>query len=72
VNLTRHARNRSRLYGVGLDEIQRILETGDRLPPDVRGNRRTVGTTDNGRELVIVVALDNPNLVITLIEWRSR
>jgi len=66
--LTRHAANRCRLYRIALGEIERIVRTGKALEPDMRGNRRILGAAADGRELIIVVALDNPELVITLIE----
>lgn len=72
MRFTRHARNRRRLYRVEIGEIERILRSGTELAPDERGNRRILGVIRHGRELIVVVALDNPGLVITLIERRGR
>ncbi len=71
MRLTRHAKNRLRLYSLNADEIDRLLTRGTALPPDENGNRRVLGTVADGREFMLVIALDNPDLVITLIE-RSR
>jgi len=71
VRLTRHAKNRLRLYSLSADEIDRLLISGTALPLDENGNRRVLGTVADGREFMLVIALDNPDLVITLIE-RSR
>ncbi len=71
MRLTRHAANRRRLYRVGLDEIELMVRTGRTLEADTRANRRLAGTSADGRDFIIVIALDNPELVITLIEQRS-
>ena len=72
MRLTRHARNRARLYALTHGEIYRVLTGGATLAPDRRGNPRRLGRARDGRQIVVVVALDNPELVITLIDRSKR
>lgn len=65
---THHAKNRARLHSVSLLDVERIAEQGKLVGLDDRGNSRLAGWLPDGRRLVVVLALDNPNLVITLFE----
>lgn len=70
VKLTRHARNRQRLYRLTAAEIGLILRHGEPLEPDGRGNPRVVGFSADLRWIVVVIAADNPELIVTLFERR--
>ena len=68
MRLSRHARNRSRLYRIQSAEIELIVAGGRLIDFDARGNPRIAAVVADGREILVVVALDNPDLVITLME----
>lgn len=65
VRLTRHARNRMRLYSVTRDEVAEVVAGRARLDRDEKGNFVIAGEVA-GRTLVVIVAADDPKLVITL------
>jgi hypothetical protein len=65
VRLTRHARNRMRLYGVNRNEVAEVVARRAQVDRDVSGNSVITGEV-GGRSLAVIVAADDPNLVITL------
>jgi len=72
VRLSRHAKNKARHAKLTLPEVLRICDLGREIGPDEDGNRRVVGRSDRGVEFVVVIALDDPQFLITLMEWRPR
>ncbi|MGH2954087.1 MAG: DUF4258 domain-containing protein [Solirubrobacterales bacterium] len=68
MRFTRHARSEMRLYGVSRAEATRIAAEPTSEERDNKGNARRAGLSDDGREIVVVVARDDPALVITLFE----
>ncbi len=66
MRLSRHARNEMRLYGIDLDDV--VCAVGDPVARDVddRGNARLTGRTVDGRLILVVVAGDDPDFVITV------
>ena len=66
MRLSRHARNEMRLYGIALDDV--ASAAGDPVARDVddRGNTRLTGRTLDGRLILVVVAGDDPDFVITV------
>jgi hypothetical protein len=70
VRFTRHARQRLKLYRVTRDQAEVIAGSGALADPDARGNPRRTGAVD-ARTIVVVIALDNPDLIITLYERRA-
>lgn len=72
VRLSRHARNKSRHARLSLLEIVRMRDFGVEISPDDKGNRRILGVSDRGVEICLVLSLDDPEFLITLMEWRPR
>jgi hypothetical protein len=66
MRLSRHARNEMRLYGIALDDVESAA--GDPVARDVddRGNTRLTGPAVDGRLILVVVARDDPDFVITV------
>jgi hypothetical protein len=71
VRFTRHARQRLKLYGVTQAQVTAAIRSSAADSIDPRGNPRYHGWID-GRVIRIVLALDDPELVITLHEVRIR
>lgn len=65
---TRHAKNRMRLYKVTREEAEAIVAGAITTGADSCGNLILIGIIEDGRKISIVVALDDPGLVITLID----
>jgi hypothetical protein len=59
-----------RLYRVTKTQAMVIARWGEEDGTDERGNSFRVGWVD-GRRIRVVIALDNPDLVITLYERRT-
>lgn len=70
MRFTRHARQRLKLYRVTRDQAEAIAASGALTGHDARGNPRRTGAVD-ARAIVVVIALDNPDLIITLYERRA-
>jgi hypothetical protein len=70
VRFTRHARQRLKLYRVTRDQAEAIADSGALTGEDARGNPRRTGAVE-ARTIVVVIALDNPDLIITLYERRA-
>jgi len=66
MRLTRHARNKLRLEGwLTWDLAESLVVPSNRIAPDPDGKPRyRAGVA--GREVTVVVALDNPDLIITI------
>ncbi len=70
MRFTRHARQRLKLYRLTRDQAEAIAAGGVLTGRDARGNPRRTGAVD-ARTIVVVIALDNPDLIITLYERRA-
>ena len=66
MRLSRHAKNEMRLYRIGRDDVAATLAAPLARQLDERGNARLVGETSDGRPMLVVVAGDDPGLVITV------
>lgn len=66
MKLTRHARNEMRLYRIASSEVEGTLKSPLTSELDERGNSRLTGETADGRPMLVVVASDDPDLVITV------
>jgi hypothetical protein len=71
MELSRHARNEMRLYGISSDDVEATLAGPARRGVDERGNERLVGEAADGRPILVVVARNDPDFVITVFA-RSR
>jgi hypothetical protein len=65
VRFSRHAKNRRRFYGISLVDAERTVERPTDAALDRRGNSRLTGLDRNDRAIIVVVASDDPDLVIT-------
>ncbi|HZV74563.1 MAG TPA: DUF4258 domain-containing protein [Conexibacter sp.] len=70
MEFTRHARQRLKLYGVSREQATAIVAAGSEDGRDANGNPRYQGQVD-GRNVRVIVALDNPSLIITLYVTRN-
>jgi hypothetical protein len=57
-----------RLYGLDLGEVEEVVLGPGRLGHDRRGNLVYARSTRTGRTLTVVIALDEPDLVVTVFE----
>jgi hypothetical protein len=64
--LSRHARNEMRLYGIDRGDVDATINDPVHRELDIRGNARLVGQTVDGRPILVVVAGDDPEFVITV------
>lgn len=55
-----------RLYRISEQEVERVVTTSHGVARDAKGNARLAGRADDGREIVVIVAADDPELAITL------
>ena len=67
MEFSRHARNRMRLYGLTIAEVEASIRAPREVERDDQGNALLVGTV-GGRRLMTVLAADRPGYVITLWE----
>lgn len=70
MEFTRHARQRLKLYRVSREEATGIVSGGHDDGHDERGNPRYQAEVE-GRRIRVIVALDNPSLIITLYERKT-
>ena len=66
MRLSRHARNEMRLYGIALNDVEAVAGDPVARGVDDRGNTRLTGRTVDGRLILVVVAGDDPDFVITV------
>jgi hypothetical protein len=66
VRLSRHAKNEMRLYRVALEDVEATVSDPVSRDVDDRGNARLAGETGDGRPILVVVAGDDPDFVITV------
>ncbi|MGH2956132.1 MAG: DUF4258 domain-containing protein [Solirubrobacterales bacterium] len=67
MEFTRHARNEMRLYSISRAEVEAVVDSPLTSSSDRRGNPRLTGPA-NDRIIVVVLARDDPSLVITTFE----
>ena len=65
VKLSRHARNEMRLYRIDQRDVEATMKAPVSRETDERGNARLSGETGDGRPILVVVAADDPDFVIT-------
>jgi hypothetical protein len=66
MRLSRHARNEMRLYGITPEAIETVIQRSEARVRDDRGNTRVLGDTADGRTILVVIAGDDPEFVITV------
>jgi hypothetical protein len=66
MRLSRHARNEMRLYRIGPEDVETTMSHPASRELDDRSNRRLTGETRDGRPILVVVAADDPDFVITV------
>jgi hypothetical protein len=66
MRFSRHAKNEMRLYRIGADDVEATVVSPSSRELDERGNVRLVGETGDGRPILVVVAGDDPDFVITV------
>lgn len=66
MRLSRHARNEMRLYRISHDDVQTVVADPSSRELDERGNARLTGTAQDGRSILVVIAGDDPDFVITV------
>jgi hypothetical protein len=66
MRLSRHARNEMRLYRIGADDIHATMLDPAARELDAQGNARLSGETGDGRPILVVVAGDDSDFVITV------
>jgi Domain of unknown function (DUF4258) len=66
MRLSRHARNEMRLYGISQEDVESAVGSPTGRESDNRGNARVTGETGDGRSILVVVAQDDPDFVITV------
>jgi hypothetical protein len=54
-----------RLYGISQDDVESVIASPTGRDHDDRGNARLSGETGDGRPILVVVAQDDPDFVIT-------
>jgi hypothetical protein len=65
VRFSRHAKNEMRLYGITATDVMGVVAAPTATGLDVRGNSRLTGPDASGRAIIVVVADDDPDFVIT-------
>ncbi|MGH2783185.1 MAG: DUF4258 domain-containing protein [Thermoleophilaceae bacterium] len=66
MRLSRHARNEMRLYRISPEDVEATMTNPAGRHLDDRGNPRLTGETGDGRPILVVVAADDPDFVITV------
>jgi len=70
MEFSRHARNRMRRLGISRQDVERLRAESEAWDEDPDGRRRYVGHV-RGTRVRVVVAVDNPDLVVTVHARRS-
>ncbi len=70
MRLTRHAKNYLRRLGASVAEVERVIENPVEFDRDRNGKPRYTGTLQ-GVRVRVVVALDEPDLIVTIHDRRS-
>jgi hypothetical protein len=65
VRFSRHAKNEMRLYGISRADIEEAVARPRLIGADERGNPRLTGLDREGRAIIVVIADDDHDFVIT-------
>jgi len=65
VRLSRHAKNEMRLYGITPADVRAVAARPTTTGRDAGGNHRLGGPDSNGRAIIVVIADDDHDFVIT-------
>lgn len=65
VRFSRHAKNEMRLYKITPADVAAVIGAPVTASLDDRGNRRLTGPDTKGRAMIVVIADDDPDFVIT-------
>lgn len=65
MRLSRHARNEVRLYRLTAADVEAVIVEPQDRGADERGNARLSGQAQDGRRILVVVAGDDSDFVIT-------
>jgi hypothetical protein len=65
VHFSRHAKNEMRLYGITPADVAAVIAAPAVAGADTRGNPRLTGPDASGRAIIVVVADDDPDFVVT-------
>lgn len=71
MRLTRHAKNFLRRLKATVADVEAVIAEPEEVDTDEYGKPRYVGKI-KGVCVRVVVALDEPDLIITIHEWRRR
>ncbi|MGH2874231.1 MAG: DUF4258 domain-containing protein [Solirubrobacteraceae bacterium] len=66
MRLSRHARNEMRLYRISAEDVEAVVEAPTERALDERGNQRLGAERPGGRRILVIVAADDPEFVITV------
>jgi hypothetical protein len=70
VRFSRHAKNNARDIGATVADAERLIQTAIHVDTDLRGRPRYTGYIREVR-VRVVVALDDPNLIVTIHQRRN-
>lgn len=65
VRFSRHAKNEMRFYAILFAEVEMVASHPFRKEVDKRGNPRLTGFGRGDRAIIVVLAKDDPDFVIT-------
>lgn len=65
MRFSRHAKNEMRLYGVSRADVESAAALPALTEIEEQGNQRLTGFGRDGRAIIVVVASDDPDFVIT-------
>lgn len=66
MRLSRHAKNQMRLYRITLQDIETVIAAPASREFDERGNHRLTGVAPDRRRILVIIAADDPEFVITV------
>lgn len=70
MRLSRHAKNKTRLYGIAGEEVREVILPSNRDGVDQRGNLRYVGKI-RGVSICVICAHDDLSTVITVYDLEA-
>jgi hypothetical protein len=69
MRLSRHAKNQARRLGIVLDDAMAVIAHPQQVDVDPENRPRYVGEV-RGKRIRVVVAVDDPELIVTIHERR--
>ena len=72
IYLTRHARNRMRLYQITFEEVTKVLGQPSFVQPAEHGKRHAWGQTERGRILRVTFKEESDRCVIITVTPKRR